>query len=112
MREGSAGIVGYSPDDDVTHAGFALSGLGLSNVVPVMYGAAGHALGGRGNAQVASIGYGGFLLGPPAIGFIAAQVGLPAALGLALAGALLITLLGGRAFALIRRQATAQAGPT
>ncbi|GAA0512333.1 MFS transporter [Deinococcus depolymerans] len=84
-------------------AGFALSGLGLSNVVPVMYGAAGHALGGRGIAQVASIGYGGFLLGPPAIGFIAAQVGLPAALGLALAGALLITLLGGRAFALIRR---------
>ncbi|GGS42886.1 MFS transporter [Deinococcus knuensis] len=85
--------------------GFALSGLGLSNVVPVMYGAVGHALGGRGIAQVASIGYGGFLLGPPAIGFIAAQVGLSAALSLALAGAALITLLGGRAFALIRTAA-------
>ncbi|MFC6749489.1 MFS transporter [Deinococcus aquaticus] len=85
--------------------GFALSGLGLSNVVPVMYGAVGHALGGRGIAQVASIGYGGFLLGPPAIGFIAAHTGLTAALGLALAGAALITLLGGRAFALIRAAA-------
>ncbi|MFW8628271.1 MFS transporter [Deinococcus sp. ME38] len=97
------GLALLTRDPLLAAAGFALSGLGLSNVVPVMYGAAGHALGGRGIAQVASIGYGGFLLGPPAIGFIAAQVGLPAALGLALAGALLITLLGGRAFALIRR---------
>ncbi len=97
------GLALLTRDPLLAAAGFALSGLGLSNVVPVMYGAAGHALGGRGIAQVASIGYGGFLLGPPAIGFIAAQVGLPAALGLALAGALLIPLLGGRAFALIRR---------
>lgn len=82
--------------------GFALSGLGLSNVVPVMYGTAGHALAGRGIALVAAIGYGGFLLGPPVIGFVARQVGLPAALGIALAGAALIVLLGGRAFALVR----------
>ncbi|MVN89440.1 MFS transporter [Deinococcus sp. HMF7620] len=82
--------------------GFALSGLGLSNVVPVMYGVAGHALAGRGIAQVATLGYGGFLLGPPAIGFIAEEVGLGAALGLALAGAALIAVLGGAAFQLIR----------
>uniref|UniRef100_UPI00286984B6 MFS transporter n=1 Tax=Deinococcus sp. TaxID=47478 RepID=UPI00286984B6 len=50
--------------------GFALSGIGLSNVVPVMYGTAGHALAGRGIALVAAIGYGGFLLGPPVIGFV------------------------------------------
>lgn len=84
--------------------GFALSGLGLSNVVPVLYGAAGHALAGRGIAQVATIGYTGFLLGPPLIGFIAGQIGLPAALGLALAGAALVALLGGRAFALAREK--------
>ena len=83
--------------------GFALSGLGLSNVVPVMYGTAGHALAGRGIAAVAAIGYGGFLLGPPAIGFVADHVGLGWALGIALGSAALITLLGGRAFALIRR---------
>ncbi|WP_102128196.1 MFS transporter [Deinococcus planocerae] len=83
--------------------GFALSGLGLSNVVPVMYGAAGHALAGRGIAQVATIGYAGFLLGPPVIGFVAEHAGLPAALGIALAGAALVALLGGRAFALVRR---------
>ncbi|WP_155298587.1 MFS transporter [Deinococcus kurensis] len=83
--------------------GFALSGLGLSNVVPVMYGTAGHALAGRGIAAVAAIGYGGFLLGPPVIGFVADHVGLTWALGIALGSAALITLLGGRAFALIRR---------
>ncbi|GBF07336.1 major facilitator superfamily transporter [Deinococcus aerius] len=82
--------------------GFALSGLGLSNVVPVLYGTAGHALAGRGIAQVATIGYAGFLLGPPAIGFVAEHVGLPAALGLALAGAALVAALGGRAFILVR----------
>ncbi|WP_051935468.1 MFS transporter [Deinococcus sp. YIM 77859] len=87
--------------------GFALSGLGLSNVVPVLYGAAGHALAGQGIAQVATIGYAGFLLGPPAIGFIAGHVGLPAALGLALAGAALVALLGGRAFALVRENPAA-----
>ncbi|GAA5514227.1 inner membrane protein YbjJ [Deinococcus carri] len=84
--------------------GFALSGLGLSNVVPVLYGTAGHALAGRGIAQVATIGYAGFLLGPPAIGFIAGQVGLPAALGVALAGAALVALLGGQAFRLVRER--------
>ncbi|WP_216325051.1 MFS transporter [Deinococcus aestuarii] len=87
--------------------GFALSGLGLSNVVPVMYGAAGHALAGRGIAQVATIGYAGFLLGPPLIGFVAEHVGLPAALGIALSGAALVAVLGGRAFTLVRRQTPA-----
>ncbi len=84
--------------------GFALSGLGLSNVVPVLYGAAGHALAARGIAQVATIGYGGFLLGPPLIGFVAQGVGLRGALGVALAGAVLVALLGGAAFALVRRR--------
>lgn len=85
--------------------GFMLSGLGLSNVVPVMYGTAGHALAGHGIAQVATIGYAGFLLGPPAIGFVAQHVGLPAALGIALAGAVVIAVFGGQAFALVRKKA-------
>lgn len=92
-----------APQPVTATLGFALSGLGLSNVVPVMYGAAGHALAGRGIAQVATIGYGGFLLGPPVIGFVAEHLGLRAALGIALAGAVLVALLGGQAFALVRR---------
>ncbi|ACO44941.1 MFS transporter [Deinococcus deserti] len=96
------GVALLTRDPLLATFGFALSGLGLSNVVPVMYGTAGHALAGRGIAQVATIGYGGFLLGPPAIGFVAHEIGLPGALGLALAGAALVAILGGQAFALVR----------
>lgn len=60
-------------------AGFALVGAGLSVVVPILIGAAGNRPGiepSRGVAAVASFGYGGLLLGPPLIGFLAEHVGL------------------------------------
>jgi hypothetical protein len=66
-------------------AGAALVGLGLANSIPVLFGAAGRMPGlpgGVGLAAVATTGYGGFLVGPPAIGLVAEAVGLPAALGL------------------------------
>lgn len=60
--------------------GFALTGLGLANVFPVAIGRAG-ALGGPGGVATAStLGYAGFLLGPPTIGFLADGFGLPVAL--------------------------------
>lgn len=90
------------PQPLVATLGFLLSGLGLSNVVPVMYGTAGHALHGKGIAQVATLGYAGFLLGPPAIGFIAEHLGLRAALGVALLGALLVGVLSPVAFKLVQ----------
>jgi MFS family permease len=71
-------------------AGFVLVGLGAANVVPVIFAAAGRIPGlpaGAGIAAVATIGYTGFLLGPPVIGWIASMIGLPAAhCVLALAG--------------------------
>ena len=54
-------------------------------------------------AQVASLGYGGFLLGPPAIGFVADHFGLRAALGIALLGAVLVAVLSATAFRLVRK---------
>ncbi|MEU1619835.1 MFS transporter [Streptomyces sp. NPDC005722] len=60
--------------------GFALTGLGPANVFPVAIGRAG-ALGGPGGVATAStLGYAGFLLGPPTIGFLADAYGLPVAL--------------------------------
>ncbi|WP_320774256.1 MFS transporter [Streptomyces sp. CRN 30] len=60
--------------------GFAVTGLGLANIFPVMIERAG-ALGGPGGVATAStLGYGGMLLGPPAIGFMADWFSLPAAL--------------------------------
>ena len=63
--------------------GFALVGLGASNVVPVMFTAAGRQTAMPTNLAIAAIttlGYAGILLGPAAIGFISAVVGLPVAL--------------------------------
>ena len=54
--------------------GFAAVGAGLSIVVPLAFSAAGNVSGlpsGVGIAGVATIGYSGFLAGPPAIGLVA-----------------------------------------
>lgn len=66
-------------------AGFALAGLGLSIIVPNVFGAAGRAPGvpsGVGLAAVTTAGYVGFLSGPPIIGGLAQMIGLRAALGI------------------------------
>lgn len=81
-----------------TALGFALFGLGIANIVPVLFDAASRAgEPGPAIAQVSTLGYLGFLVGPPLIGFVAQVVGLPAALGLVAAFAALIALLSGRA---------------
>ncbi len=61
-------------------AGFAVTGLGLANIFPVAIGRAGALAGPGGVALASTFGYGGMLLGPPSIGFIAESAGLPFAL--------------------------------
>lgn len=54
--------------------GFFLVGLGLSTIVPITYSIAGNTKelpSGVGLAMVTTVGYSGFLFGPPIIGFIA-----------------------------------------
>ena len=54
--------------------GFFLVGLGLSVIVPIAYSIAGNSTSvspGVGLAMVTTVGYTGFLFGPPLIGFIA-----------------------------------------
>ena len=66
-------------------AGFALLGLGASNIVPVVFGAAGRIPGlptGAGVATVSAIGYAGFLALPPLLGFLADHLSLRAALAI------------------------------
>ncbi len=76
--------------------GFACVGLGLSNIVPVLFSAAGATPGvatGTGIAAVATAGYFGFLAGPPLIGFVAQATSLPFGLGLVVLCTALIALL-------------------
>ena len=54
--------------------GFGLVGLGLSNIVPIIYSQSGDVEGiepGVGIAMATTIGYSGFMFGPPFIGFVA-----------------------------------------
>lgn len=60
--------------------GFAIAGLGLANLFPVAVQGAGTLAGPSGVAIASTLGYGGMLLGPPAIGFMADWFSLPAAL--------------------------------
>jgi hypothetical protein len=78
--------------------GFALFGLGLANMVPVLFGAAGRARGvttGLGIAAVATAGYAGLLTGPPMIGVTAELVGLRPALVAILFGVLVVAAFAG-----------------
>ncbi|WP_330342998.1 MFS transporter [Streptomyces sp. NBC_00557] len=60
--------------------GFAVTGLGLANLFPVAVERAGALTGPSGVAVASTLGYGGMLLGPPAIGFMADWFSLPTAL--------------------------------
>jgi MFS family permease len=76
-------------------AAFALAGIGLGNIAPVLFAGGGRLepdAPGRGIAAVTTLGYTGFLAGPPLIGFTAELTGLPLALGLTVIAALIIAV--------------------
>jgi MFS family permease len=76
--------------------GFACLGAGMSSVIPIVFRAAGHVPGiasGVSLSAVSSVGYLGFVAGPPAIGGIAELVGLPVALGVLVALAAAVAVL-------------------
>ncbi|WP_407661052.1 MFS transporter [Kitasatospora purpeofusca] len=61
-------------------AGFVMVGLGLANLFPLAIAQAGAVGGPRGVALASTLGYGGMLVGPPVIGFLADATSLPLAL--------------------------------
>lgn len=91
-------VLGLATHDAVFAViGFGLVGIGLSNVVPILFSAAGamrEGAAGTAVAAVATLGYAGLLAGPPALGFVAAASSVGVALGLV---AVLCALIGGAA---------------
>ena len=75
--------------------GFALVGIGLSNVVPCVFStaAARASSPAAGIAEVSTAGFGGFLSGPPLIGAVAAHFGMRAGIGVIAAAATLAALV-------------------
>ena len=86
-------VVGSTP---AALAGFAAMGAGLGVIVPVLFRAAGSTAGvsaGVGVAVVSTIGWLGFLAGPPAIGFVASALGLRSALSIVVLATMMVALL-------------------
>jgi predicted MFS family arabinose efflux permease len=87
----------YAPGQALAFAGFLLVGLGASNIVPVLFTAAGQQKrmpASLAIAAVTTLGYAGILVGPAAIGFIAQYASLEAAFLLLAAGLLLVAASG------------------
>ncbi len=77
--------------------GFGLVGLGAANIAPVCFSAGARAPGvppGVGVSAVATMGYSGFLIFPPILGFAAELVGLSASIGIVLVMSAALALLG------------------
>ena len=81
--------------------GFILTGFGVSCVIPMIFSMAGRSAGmssGSAIAAVSTVGYLGFLIVPPVVGYIAQHAGLPgafgmlAAFGLSISGLVYFTL--------------------
>ncbi|MEU6714706.1 MFS transporter [Nonomuraea sp. NPDC046802] len=89
--------------------GWALTGVGLATVVPVLFSAVGAAGGrvGRALAMVTAFGYSGLLLGPAVLGYVAESSSLPVALIIPAVLAAVVTLTGAPAIrALLRLSPT------
>ena len=79
--------------------GFAMVGYGVSTVIPIAYMVAGRSKTMRPSvalAAVSTVGFTGFLIGPPVIGFIAHEIGLRYALGLVIILAMGVFFLSSR----------------
>jgi fucose permease len=98
---GAAGLMGgaLAPNDIVAIASFGVAGLGVANMVPILFSAAGNHKGlaaGAAISTVTMVGYAGILVAPSSIGFVAEHIGFRwtyAALSLVL---VLVAALAGR----------------
>ena len=91
-------VAGNAPSAVVAVTGFAVAGLGIANLVPVIFSAAGNMPGlgkGIGISFVTFFGYSGLLFAPSLIGFVAEHVGL-AIVYVGITVPLLLVLAGSR----------------
>jgi MFS family permease len=84
-----------APTPYLAIAAFVFAGLGLGNIAPVLFAGGGRLepdAPGRGIAAVTTLGYSGFLLGPPLIGFAAQVTDVNTALYITVIAALIIAI--------------------
>lgn len=91
-------IAALSPWPVLAIGAFAVCGLGIANVVPIIFSAGGNQPGissGTGMSVVTTMGYSGILLAPSAIGFAAEQVGFTLVFIALSALLVVVSLMGG-----------------
>ena len=99
LAAGAMAVVLLSAHPVVAWVGFALVGAGLAPVAPILFSAATRVPGvspAAAIASVTSVGYSGFMLGPPLIGALATASSLTWALGVVVLAAALLALGAGR----------------
>ncbi len=99
LAVGGVGLALLAAEPFLSSIGFALAGLGLANIVPVGFSAAGSSRGvapSVGVSMAATLGYAGFLISPPLIGALSQLFGLREALLLLVLAAAAIVALAGR----------------
>lgn len=93
--------------------GLAFAGAGVANAMPLLFAAAGRVPPyGPSLSAVFTMAYTAFLAGPPIIGFLADQVGLPLTLSLLVLLAVLVAVTAGRAPSMARPVRRERVAPT
>lgn len=98
---GAVGLMGgaLAPSDWVAMFSFAVAGLGVANMVPIMFSAAGNHVGlppGQAISTVTMVGYAGILIAPASIGYVAEHFGFRLTYGAVALLLLLVAALAGR----------------
>jgi MFS family permease len=101
---GAVGLIvaSLSPSSELAIVGFAIAGIGVANMVPIMFSAAGNYPGlppGSGIATTTMLGYTGYLLAPSVIGYVAQHVGFRFTYGAVALLLLLVASLASKAAA-------------
>jgi MFS family permease len=96
-------IVGaFAPNVETVIVGFAIAGIGVANMVPIMFSAAGNHPGlppGSGIATTTMLGYSGYLLAPSIVGYVAEHIGFRPTYATVAGLLLVVAALAGRAAA-------------
>ena len=97
----AVGMLGASlaPTNPIAIAGFFISGLGVANMIPILFSAAGNHPGlprGAGIAAVTMMGYSGILVAPSTIGFVIEIVGFRLTYGVMAILLIVVSLLATR----------------
>lgn len=88
-------VAGFSSDPWIAILAFGFSGLGIANMIPIAFSAAGNQPGSSSGASLSTVtlmGYSGILVAPSAIGFVGERVGF-APVYLAVSGLLVVVCL-------------------